>query len=370
MWYNIVCIIANQKYNMSKTYPLSVTKVENNTADTITIEFGIPTHLKSEFDYEPGQYLTVEVDLDGKRHRRAYSMCTSPLTDLSPAVTVKRLEGGLISNYLNDNVKVGDKLKILPPYGNFVPSLNDENQKHYVLFGAGSGITPLMSILKSILTFETKSKLSFLYGNRNEDSIIFREELNALAEKYPDRFNLVHTLSQASESWNGNVGRIAAENAKDFVWKYADDDWNKSYFICGPTGMIKTVEQTLLDMGISAEFINREYFVMEEKETPEEIVAAVNESGPQKVKVILDNQEFEVEVSPNETILDAALDNNIDAPFSCMAAACATCRAKVVSGNVVMDDREMLSDEEIEEGYVLTCQAHPTTADVVINYDE
>ncbi len=353
-----------------KTFPLTVSEVANNTADTITITFDIPTHLKNEFDYDPGQYLTLEVEINGKKERRAYSMCTSPLTDLQPAVTVKRLPGGLVSNYLNDNIKAGDTIKVLPPYGNFVVNLNESHQKQYIIYGAGSGITPLMSIIKSVLSFEKQSKVALLYGNRNEDSVIFRSELAALQQAHSERFQITHTLSQAQSLWTGETGRIDVEKIKSFAFKYGDNNLQKEYFICGPTDMIVLAVQTLEEMHIAANNIHKEYFVLPDKEPDAEIVEAVNESGPQKVKVIHENQEYEIEVSPNESILDAALDNDIDAPFSCMAAACATCRAKVLSGKVVMDDREMLSDEEIEEGYVLTCQAHPVSADVVLTFDE
>jgi len=355
---------------MAQTYLLKVKEVNNNTTDTKTLVFDVPAHLSSVFDYEPGQYLTLEFNIDGKKERRAYSMSSSPLTETAPAVTVKRFPGGLISNHINDNVVAGDEINLLPPYGNFVPQLNESNAKHYVLISAGSGITPIISILKSILSFEKESKVSLLYGNRNEESIIFHQELKQLQEKYADRLNLELTLSQAPESWSGLVGRIDAQKISDFVFKYANDDSQKEYFICGPSGMIETTEQSLTEMKIDPKFIHKEYFILPKKDPEPEVTQAIQDAGKQMIKVILDNEEFEVEVSPNETVLDAALEKEIDAPFSCMAAACATCRAKVLSGTVIMDDREMLSDEEIAEGYVLTCQAHPTSADVVISYDE
>ncbi len=351
------------------THPITVRNVHHNTSDTITIEFKIPDHLKSEFDYEPGQYLTLEVEIDGKRERRAYSMCTSPLTDIHPAVTVKRLIGGKVSNYLNDHIKEGQTLQVLPPQGNFTVNLSENHQKQYLIFGAGSGITPLMSIIKSIISFEKKSTIILLYGNHAEDSIIFFNELEALQNQFPNNFKLIHTLSHPSASWKGLTGRIDASKIKEVLEKYGDAKQEQEYYICGPTGMIELVESALEMMNIGKLYQHKEYFFLPEKELTGEAKEAVESTGTTKVTIILDGQEHTIEVNPNESILDAALDSNLDAPFSCMSAACATCRAKVLSGTVTMDDSEMLTEKELAENYILTCQAHPTSTDVKISYD-
>ena len=356
---------------MSQIHKLKVQSVVNNTNDTITIAFEIPTHLKSEFDYEPGQYLTIEIMVDGKKERRAYSMCSSPLTDVYPAVTVKRLEGGLVSNYLNDHVKAGSELNVLPPYGNFTVNLNPDNAKNYLLIGAGSGITPLMSITKSILNLEPNSTVSLLYGNRTEESIIFYKELNELRNQNQGKLNIIHTLSQAKGLWFGETGRIDAEKVKGFVNSFANSDGHKEYFLCGPGELIKLAEATLSEMGIGEQFIHKEYFVLPAKEQTKANTATAASTATEayEVKIIVDKQEHVISVKPNETILDAALDENIDVPFSCMSAACATCRCKLEAGTVEMEDSEILSKKEKAQNFVLSCQAHPTSAGVVLNFD-
>lgn len=298
-------------------------------------------------------------------------MCTSPLSDLHPAVTIKRLEGGKVSNYLNDHAKEGQIMQVLPPVGNFVVQLNENHSKQYFLFGAGSGITPLMSILKAIISFEKNSKIALLYGNHEKDSIIFYNELIALQNQFPERFTFTHALSVPTSLSDNNVlsGRIDADKVKQFIKKHDNNGLEQEFYICGPEGMIRTVDETLKSIPIGFLYIHKEYFVLEEKAKDPETVAAIENNGVTKVTVIIDKEEHEIEVNPNESILDAALDNNIDAPFSCMSAACATCRAKVLSGEVAMDDSEMLSKKELEENYILTCQAHPTTPNVVITYD-
>lgn len=354
----------------SRTYPLKVKAVDTNTADTKTISFEIPTHLKAEYDYEPGQYLTIEVSINGKRERRAYSMSSSPLTDVYPAVTIKRLPGGLVSNYLNDHVIEGTELAVLPPYGEFTVDLNPENKKHYFLFGAGSGITPLMSMIKSILQIEPQSKISLLYGNRQQDSIIFYDELNQLRNNHSERLNIIYTLSQAKGLWFGESGRIDVPKIKNILDLYAGDSLSKQYLLCGPGDMIKLVEETLLASGIPENFIKKEFFVLPSKEKTESSEAVASNSGEDyTVTIKVDRASHNIKVGSNETILDAALDADIDVPFSCMSAACSTCRAKLETGTVSMEDDEILSKKEKEQNYILTCQAHPTSDGVVVNFD-
>ncbi len=348
---------------MANTHTLTVSKVEKETKDTITIHFDIPAHLRSEFDYEPGQYLTLEAVLNDRKEKRSYSLCSSPLTDLSHAVTVKRLEGGLVSNYLNDNCFEGMVMNVMPPMGVFIPSLNEANEVHYVMIGGGSGITPLMSIIKSVLFLEPKSKVTLLYANRDQESIIFEKELEAMASKEGDRFNLVHCLSQPKAGWEGLSGRLDELALNKLLSKHAGDVMRKEYFMCGPNGLIDCALETLTKRGVPGEQLHKEYFVIEAKGDVEGIETRT-------VKIIYENEEFEVTVDPETVILDAAIDADIDPPYACKAAACSACRAKLVSGKVHMDDREILSDDEIEQGYVLTCQSHPLTDDVVVNYDE
>ncbi len=354
-----------------QTYPLTISKVAKSTSEAVTISFAVPADLKAEFQYLAGQYLTLELEIDGNMVRRSYSFCSSPSTDEDLAVTVKRVKNGLVSNYLNDHAAVGQSIKIMPPMGVFVAETDANAEKHYHLFGAGSGITPLMSIIKTVLMKEPKSAVHLLYGNHNEDSIIFREELASLEKQYANRFTVQHTLSHPSGAWTGEKGRIDGAKVMYFLQKHKKNENTNRYFICGPTEMIQSVENNLLAAYIQQEEIKREYFVLPEKKVNAEVQgAAMNADGTATVKVIYEQTEHSIKVSPNESILDAAIDADIDPPFACMAAACATCRAKIVSGSASMDDREMLSDEEIEQGYILTCQAHPTSSDLVISFDE
>jgi len=353
----------------SRTYPLIVKAIDINTVDTKTISFEIPTHLKAEYDYEPGQYLTIELNINGKRERRAYSMSSSPLTDVYPAVTVKRLTGGLVSNYLNDNVLVGTELAVLPPHGEFTVDLNPENKTHYFLFGAGSGITPLMSMVKSILQIEPQSKISLLYGNRQQDSIIFYDELNQLRNNNPDRLNIIYTLSQPKGLWFGETGRIDTTKVKNILDLYAGDALPKQYLLCGPGDMIKLVEETLLTAGIQESFIKKEFFVLPSKEKTVSQETNANTGKDFEVTIKVDRTSHTIKVGSHETILDAALDADIDVPFSCMSAACSTCRAKLESGTVSMEDDEILSKKEKAQNYILSCQAHATSEGVVVNFD-
>jgi ring-1,2-phenylacetyl-CoA epoxidase subunit PaaE len=364
-------------------HQLKVAEVERNTPDAVSVHFEVPSNLKEEFQYKPGQYLILQVGVEGQKHRRAYSLCSCPEVDDHLIVTSKRVEGGIVSNYLNDELQAGDTLEVYPPQGNFTPDINPEHEKQYVLLGAGSGITPLMSILQTVLLKELKSSVTLFYGNRNEESIIFKDKLDQLEEKFEDRFQVIHSLSQPSDDWEGLKGRLSKFKLKRLLKKEIGEEQllGCEYFICGPSGMMKGAQSTLEDKEVPDDKIHVEYFTAPLPELDED-----GESGQQRAaegqvvegedvnieeqegKGSIKDKEHELMVKPDQSILEAAIEDGLDPPFACQMGICTTCRATLISGQITMDQREGLSDDEVEEGYVLTCQSHPLSDDVVVEY--
>ncbi len=331
---------------------VKVKEVVKETADAVSIHFE-PTEKVS---YKSGQFFTVAVNVNGKDERRAYSLCSSPFVDEFPAVAVKRVDGGKVSNYLNDEVKAGDELLLMPPIGNFTTDFNASNTRHIVLFGGGSGITPLISIAKSALDQEPNSQVTLVYANRNESSVIFKSAIESMQS---DRFNVVHVLEEAPENFEGHSGRITSDVIKEVLSTVNSEQ--AEYFMCGPGPMMDVVMDTLVGMNLPSDKIHKESFVSEAAEEPvsDEVVA-------REVTVIYDDEEFKYTVEPNETILEKGLEEDIDLPFSCQSGLCTACRGKCISGKVKMMEDEGLSEAEIDEGYVLPCVSHPLTDDVVI----
>ena len=364
---------------MSNTqfYSLKVQQVKQETSDTVSVYFDVPNDLSDTFKFIQGQYLSLRFTINGKEERRAYSMSSAPL-DKHLSVTVKRVKGGKVSNHIADNVKVGDTIDVMPPQGRFYTELNPDERKNYYLFGAGSGITPLMSILRATLEQEPQSTVHLLYGSRHDDNIIFHDDLKALEEKYRGQFFVDFIVSQPKKektswfkkdktNWAGNVGRITSAEVDRFLDKHPVKDNRKTdYFICGPGAMIDTVETRLKAKSVDDKNIHTERFV-----TAEEAAAKKqNNAGAGLVKVSLRGRVIDVNVSADKTILDALIDLKEDAPYSCNAGACSTCMAKVTKGKVTMDVCHALDDDEVEEGYILVCQAHPEgEEDVELTFD-
>lgn len=358
----------------NKFYALNVRSVKAETADTNTVTFDIPEDLENTFDYKQGQYLTLKFDLKGKEARRAYSMSSSPKED-GVAVTVKRVEGGLVSNHIGDNLKAGMEVEVMPPMGKFFTKLSAEQHKTYYLFGAGSGITPLMSILKTVLEEEPKSNVCLFYGNHDEDSIIFKDELDTLQSRYAGQLVVEHILSQPKRekggwfskgkiTWTGKVGRLGAKNVKAFLAEHPIRGKSAEYFICGPGDMITSLERTLKNHGIDTDKIHTEHFTSSVAEEDK-----VKGADGSLVKVHLNGQTLEVNVPSDKTILDVLLKEGFDPPYSCTSGACSTCLAKTISGEVKMDVCYAIDESEVAEGFILTCQSHPTTAEVEITYE-
>jgi len=360
---------------MSKFNTLKVIKVQRETADSVSVSFEVPDALKDNYRYIPGQYTTLKLHINGEQVNRSYSFCSSPYANEPFTIAVKKVEGGKASNYINNLLQPGMEVETMEPMGNFHTPLHPANNKHYILFAGGSGITPILSILKSVLIYEPGSRVTLFYGNRNEESVIFNSTLNELSAAHSSRFKVVHIFDAPLQStlYTGFVVkdmalRLLRENT-DLNFQHAE------FFICGPTPMMKEVESALQTLSIPKERTHIEYFTEkadEDKQKADVGAATVSETpftGKTRVKIIYDGNEREFEVSEKETILEAALDAGYDPPYSCMVAACCTCRAKLVSGKVEMDDRESLTDAEIAKGYVLTCQSHPKSNGIVLNYD-
>ncbi|MDQ3019675.1 MAG: 2Fe-2S iron-sulfur cluster-binding protein [Bacteroidota bacterium] len=353
-----------------KQYPLKVKKIHKLTKEAVAIYFDIPETLKEIFKYTQGQFLSLQIEINKQKYRREYSLCSSPYTDKDHIIASKIIGNGVVSNYLYHNLKEGDTLEVYPPQGKFFTELNPANEKTYVLIGGGSGITPLLSILKSVLTVEPKSKVILYYGNASEDSIIFENELTELQLKSSDRLKIYITLAESNNEWVGLRGIINKIDLLKIVNdNLSDKIKDAEYFICGPTEMMEIVKQSLLENNIDQKKIHIEYFtapVHHEEYIPEGEES--DEVKEREVEIILDGNEYKISVPPDMGILDAAINADLDPPYSCKAGICTTCRAKLYSGKVKMDEREGLSDSEIEEGYILTCQSHPLTDNVKLEY--
>jgi len=355
---------------MSRFYSLPVVFKKQETEDAISISFQIPDELKETFRYKQGQYLTLRADIGGESVRRAYSLCSCPLTDDHLTVTAKRVDGGKMSNYLNQSVQIGMKIEVMPPEGRFFTEMNAANRKHYVLIGGGSGVTPLISIIKTVLLAEPDSKCSLIYGNRNSQSIIFKEELDQLAQKNPGRLQIYYSLDQGEPGWNGETGLLKKDKVVDLIRGTYNEISEREYFLCGPSGLMDEVKDAFSYLNLPKDHVHIEFFTAPaSSDEPKETAPAedLNFDGS-KVVVILDNKEYELFIKDNTTILHAALKAGIDAPFSCEAGICSTCMAKVLEGSVRMDENNILTDDEVKKGYVLTCQSHPTARVVRLEY--
>lgn len=352
-------------------HTLTVSEVTQETPEAISITFAVPEHLRPVFQYRQGQYITIKMDIDGVSHRRNYSLCSSPYDDEPLTIAVKRVSDGVVSTFLNTNVKPGASIEVYPPMGNFTKELNPSHVRRYVLFGGGSGITPLLSILKSILRVELNSTVTLVYANRDEASIMFDDALTMLQQRFGARLSIIHIL-EVEGGREARLGRIDAAVVADVLKSHASEAATAEYFVCGPGPMMSSVIDILHARGIDDHHIHREYFTIATNDAPpkEQVMEESTELKARTVKIKLYGSEHTFVVEPDETILSAAVRENLDPPFACQIGACCTCRAKIVTGKVAMDEREALSDDEIDDGFALTCQSHPLTDDVFADYDQ
>ena len=350
---------------MSQYLNLKVVEIIQETEDAISLVFE-----KGKFLYKPGQFLTLLLTINGEKIRRSYSLCTASSVDEHPAVTVKRVVDGKASNFLADKIRKGDSIEVMIPMGTFTTEINPKNQRTVVLIGAGSGITPLMGIGKAVLHSEPSSKVFLIYGNRNENTIIFKKQLEELEQKYSGRFKVNHILSQPSSSWTSHKGRLSQSEVIKLLEEFPGVKFTEAeYFICGPEGMMEEAQKALQILKVPQDKVRKESFVSSSSPEPSGQVVESDQSGPQEVTVIYQGTEYKFTVPPGKSILDTALDQDIDLPYSCQSGMCTACMGKCLSGKVHLNDPDGLSDKEIEQGYVLTCVGHPVSANVVIEID-
>jgi ring-1,2-phenylacetyl-CoA epoxidase subunit PaaE len=350
---------------------IRVKRVKKETPDCVSIVFDIPQELQEKFFYKHGQHLTMRTFINGEEVRRSYSLCSSPL-DKEWRVAVKKAEGGSFSSYANTVLKTGDLLEVMPPLGHFYTEVDPAHKKSYVAFAAGSGITPVLSIIKTVLTTELNSSITLVYGNRNRSSIIFREQLEALKNKYIDRFSLIHVLSREMTDAAVNHGRIDAAKCALLFQKVVDIHADE-FFICGPEEMIFTVKGFLQEQGVEEKKIHFELFTtpgINQKIKTKPKKPGAGEKTKSSVTVKQDGIIFGFDVDyDGDAILDAALKQGADLPYSCKGGMCCTCKAKLLEGEVEMDVHYGLEAEEIKQGFILTCQSHPKTEKLVIDFD-
>jgi ring-1,2-phenylacetyl-CoA epoxidase subunit PaaE len=352
-------------------HKLAIKEIKKETADCVSVLFDVPENLQTTFQFKQGQSLTMRTFINGEEVRRTYSLCSAP-GENEWRVAIKKVEGGLFSSLANDQLKKGDIIEVMSPVGKFYAELDPGNKKNYLAIAAGSGITPVISIIKTTLQTELKSNFTLVYGNRSRGSIIFFEELEALKNKNLQRFNFINVLSRERTDAPINSGRINQEKLIELS-KLVDYTQTDEIFICGPEEMIFSVKAFLEQKGIDSKKIHFELFTIpgEKRSVARSREPGVDTGPKSKITVKLDGRSFDFDLSLNSDtpILDAALKQGADLPFACKGGVCCTCKAKLIEGEVSMDVHWGLEDEEVEKGYILTCQSHPKTERVVVDYD-
>lgn len=355
-----------------QTIKLAVQTIIRETQDAIAIYFRDEQGQIPHF--WPGQFLTLVMNVKGQNVRRSYSICTSPTALPVIGICVKRVDGGLVSNHLLDNLQEGDVLEVLEPYGTFTLNYKMADLPTLVLIGAGSGITPLMSIIKSTIELPNAPKIHLFYGNRSENSIIFKDQLEKFEAKYPERFEVTHLLSRASEGYTGIRSRIESKIMSALCSERAIfADASANYYICGPDGMMHDVLHMLEAQGIPKERVHKESFFLAHKPA-EEVASALpttdaNDDGSRMIKLKLDGSIHEIKVPKGKYILETALSHGLDLPYACTMGVCGMCRAVKVQGEMFIEEQEAISESEIEDGACLTCVGMPVSHDLLIDYD-
>ncbi len=351
-----------------KFHPLKVAEVRRETAEAVSLRFEVPAELAADYRFVQGQHLTLKARVGGEELRRSYSICAG-VDDGELRVAIKKIAGGRFSTWANDAIRVGDVFEVMTPEGRFHAPLDPAQARHYVAFAAGSGITPVLSLIKTTLRAEPKSRFTLVYGNRRQNSVMFAEALEDLKDRYMTRFTLYHVFSREEQEvplFNGRLDRERVARFLDTLIPAADID---AAFICGPGAMIDEVEAGLLAGGVAHERIHLERFGVPEAAPDHHVEPG---DAPQaKILIVADGLRREMEFRPGDpSILDVALRAGMDLPYSCKGGVCCTCRAKVIEGKVRMDKNYTLEQPDVDAGFVLTCQAHPLTERVVISFDD
>ena len=354
-------------------HPLRVAEVEPLLDDAVAITFAVPPELAEAYAFSHGQHLTIKTDLGGDDVRRNYSIC-SPASSGRLRIAVKRLHGGAFSSYAIDALRPGDSLDVMTPTGRFFTELDAANAKRYVCIAAGSGITPVLSIVASTLAAEPDSRVTLIYANRTSKSVMFLEDLEDLKDTYRDRFQLVHVLSREPQEVELFSGRLDGERLRRLLDTLIPVDIVDEWFLCGPYDMVGSLRETLVDAGVERRHVHAELFHVESspppRRPPEQVGDDTAEGEGAEVTIVLDGRRSQFRLpGDGVSVLEAALAVRSDAPFACRGGVCGTCRAKLVEGSVEMDQNWALEPDEVDRGYVLTCQSHPTSDTVLLDYD-
>ena len=349
---------------MSSFYKLSIKEIIKETADAVSILFNVPEELQSHYIFVAGQYVNLKVTLDGQEIRRAYSICSSPKSG-ELRIAVKAVKNGFFSKFANEKLAVGNVIEVGTPEGKFTFEPKTDRQKNYAAFVAGSGITPVFSIFKSVLEEEPNSTFVLVYGNKSEKDTIFHNQLHDLQLQYVGRLFVQYVYSQSTTD-NALFGRID-KSTVNFILKNKHAEMNFSkFYLCGPEEMINLVSNTLKENNISDSDIKFELFSTSSSESE----IKVNADGHTKISILVDDEETIFEMSQKQTLLEAALKQGLDVPYSCQGGICSSCICRITEGEAVLKKNQILSDDELAEGLTLACQAHPTTATIKIDFDD
>lgn len=356
---------------MSKFHALTIQDVKKETPDCISLTFKIPDNLQKKFQYIPGQYLVLKTIIDGEEVRRSYSISSSPI-ESELRVAIKQIEGGLFSTFANTQLQIGDTLEVMPPDGNFGKKHLPNEVSHALAFAAGSGITPIISILKDNLESNPENTFTLFYGNKNQYSIIFQEALAALKNKYINRLQVFHILSQENTGNDLFHGRINEEKCIVFAEKLFNPKTIDSFYLCGPVEMTESISQALKNQDVDASKIHFELFTAAKETAHKEQDSKIKKSAVFnfKLDITIDNETFNISAKSNAgTLLEIGTKAGLDLPFSCMGGVCCTCRAKLLEGEVEMDVNYALEEDEVENGYILSCQSRPKTNTIKLDFD-
>jgi len=353
---------------MAKFHPLKVKTLDYPTEDSVAVTFDVPGALKDEFRFTQGQHLTLKLTIDGEDVRRSYSICSCPLND-ELTVAIKKLEGGKFSTFANERLKIGDRIEAMTPQGNFNVKLSETNEKSYVAFASGSGITPILSIIETTLRIESSSEFILFYGNRKTSFIMFHEKLEALKNQFMGRFSLYHILSKEKQESNIFYGRIDDHKVAAYSKIFFNPEYVDHFFICGPEEMMLSVRDTLSKLGVSGDRIHLELFTSPVGMLGKGQRKTTYEKATAEITVKLDGNSITFPYDSNESILDVAFNNGADLPYACKGGVCSTCVCQLEEGEVEMDINYALAPDELEKGLILSCQAHPKSEKVKLNFD-
>lgn len=358
---------------MSQFYPLKVASVAKNTRDAVVVTFDVPPALQDKFIFRPGQYLTLRGQVNGEDLRRSYSICAAP-GDKQLRVAIKRLNDGVFSSWANHELVSGHTLDVMPPDGNFTVDFAPKHARHYVAFAVGSGITPILSLVKTALDIEPSSSFTLFFGNRASSAVLFREEIEDLKNRYMDRFSLVYIMSREHQDIELFNGRLDGDKVRQLLSRWLDPSQLDYAFVCGPQDMTESVTQALMDKGLDKSRIKFELFGAptgpRALRTGHEAAKAPGKEECE-LTIIQDGITRTLTIHKNEnSVLDSALAQGLELPYSCKGGVCSTCRCKVTQGEVDMDANFALEDYEVARGFVLSCQSFPVTDRLVIDFDQ